>query len=170
MKYVQKLVLIPVERWEKIGDNIPVKEVLVKSVSQTNVSQVPHTSQMKRVKNQEGLGAGVFQKETLMFHVLIPEKRVKALKLFKYLLNNIIFELNEDGEIIQKGKTIHGSNIVELITHAVQNVSSIPVGMKYFYTTLKKKNIPEKYISNKKGRKIMNKSFNDESSSWRPPG
>ena len=34
MKYVQKLVLVPVERWEKIGDNIPVKEVLVKSVSQ----------------------------------------------------------------------------------------------------------------------------------------
>ena len=177
MKYVQKLVLVPVERWEKIGDNILVKEVLVKSVSQMNVSQHPHqkkkkthTSQMKRVKNQEGLGTGVFQKETLMFHFLIPEKRVKALKLFKYLLNNKIFALNEDGEIIQKGKTIHGSNIVELITYAVQNVSSIPVGMKYFYTTLKKKNIPEKYISNKKGRKIMNKSFTDESSSWRPPG
>ena len=125
---------------------------------------------MKRVKNQEGLGTGVFQKETLMFHFLIPEKRVKALKLFKYLLKYKIFELNEDGEIIQKGKTINGSNIVELITHAVQNVSSIPVEMKYFYTTLKKKNIPEKYISNKKGRKIINKSFTDESSSWRPPG
>ena len=155
-----------------------MKEVLVKSVSQMNVSQVPHqkkkkthTSQMKRVKNQEGLGTGVFQKETLMFHFLIPERRVKALILFKYLLKYKIFELNEDGEIIQKGKTIHGSNIVELITHAVQNVSSIPVVMKYFYTTLiKKKNIPEKYISNKKGRKIMNKSFTDESSSWRPPG
>ena len=178
MKHIQKLVLIPIERWEKIGDIIPMKEVLVKSVSQMNVSHHPHqqkkkkthTSQMKRVKNQEGLGTGVFQKETLMFHFLIPEKRVKALKLFKYLLNNKIFALNEDGEIIQKGKTIHSSNIVELITHAVQNVSSIPVGMKYFYTTLKKKNIPEKYISNKKGRKIMNKSFTDESSSWRPPG
>ena len=139
MKYVQKLVLVPVERWEKIGDNIPVKEVLVKSVSQMNVSQVPHqkkkthTSQMKRVKNQEGLGTGVFQKETLMFHFLILEKRVKALKLFKYLLKYKIFELNEDGEIIQKGKTIHGSNIVELITHAVQNVSSIPVGMKILH-------------------------------------
>ena len=178
MKYVQKLVLVPVERLEKIGDNIPVKEVLVKSLPQTNVSQVPHqkkkkkthTSQMKRMKNQEGLGTGVFQKETQMFHFLIPEKRVKALKLLKYLLKNKIFALNEDGEIIQKGKTIHGSNIVELMTYAVQNVSSIPVGMKYFYTTLKKKNIPEKYISNKKGRKIMNKSFTDESSSWRPPG
>ena len=63
MKYVQKLVLIPVERWEKIGDNIPVKEVLVKSVSQTNVSQVSHqkkkkthTSRMKRVKKPGRFG------------------------------------------------------------------------------------------------------------------
>ena len=73
-------------------------------------------------------------------------------------------------KLFKKEKLLHDSNIVELITHAVQNVSSIPVGMKYFYTTLKKKNIPEKYISNKKGRKIMNKSFTHESSSWRPPG
>ena len=35
---------------------------------------------------------------------LIPEKRVKALKLFEFLLKNKIFELNEDGEIIQKEK------------------------------------------------------------------
>ena len=161
MKYVQKLVLVPVERWGKIGDNIPVKKVLVKSVPQMNVSQVPHqkkkkthTSQMKRIKNQEGLGTGVFQKETLMFHFLIPEKRVKALKLFKYLLKYKIFELNEDGEIIQKGKTIDGSNIVELITHAVQNVSSIPVGMKYFYTTLKKKNILKSIFQIKKEEKL----------------
>ena len=91
MKHIQKLVLVPIERWEKMGDSIPMKEVLVKSVSQMNVSQHPHqkkkkkthTSQMKIVKNQEGLGTGVFQKETRMFHFLIPEKRVKALKLFK---------------------------------------------------------------------------------------
>ena len=38
MKNVQKLVLVPVERWEKIGDNIPVKQVSVTSVIQKNVS------------------------------------------------------------------------------------------------------------------------------------
>ena len=63
MKYVQKLVLVLLERWEKIGDNIPVKEVVVKSASQMNVSQVPHqkkkkthTSQMKRVKKPGRFG------------------------------------------------------------------------------------------------------------------
>ena len=33
MKNVQKLVLVPVERWEKIGDNIPMKQVSVTSVT-----------------------------------------------------------------------------------------------------------------------------------------
>ena len=54
-------------------------------------------------------------------------------------------------------KTLHDTNIVELINHAVQNVSSSPTEMKYFYQMLKKKNIPENYIYNKIGRKIMNK-------------
>ena len=81
-----------------------------------------------------------------------------------------IFSLTPDGEIIKDGKTLHDTNIVELITHAVQNVSSSPTGMKYFYQMLKKRNIPEKYIYNKNGRKIMNKSFLDETLSWRPPG
>lgn len=81
-----------------------------------------------------------------------------------------IFSLNRDGEIIQNGKTIHHSNIVELITHAVQNNSATPAGMKYFYKTLKKQKTPKKYISNKIGQKIMNVSFIDETSSWRPPG
>ena len=49
MKNVQKLVLVPIEKWEKLGQkNEPVKEVLVKTVPLKN--QLP---QMKaQVKNQ----------------------------------------------------------------------------------------------------------------------
>ena len=85
-------------------------------------------------------------------------------------MNYNIFSLNHNGEIVHNGKTIHYSNILELITHAVQNDSSSPKGMKYFYKTLKKNNIPERLILNKIGRKIMNVSLIDETSSWRPPG
>ena len=156
MKHVQKLVLIPVERWEKIGDNIPMKEITVKSVPQKNISH--QKNQIHQVK------------QTRMFHFLTPEKRKKATKLFEYLIRYKFFTLNSHGEIIQNGKNIHDSNILELIAHAVQNDSSTPIGMKYFYKTLKKKNIPEKYISNKMGRKIMNKSLYHETLKWRPPG
>ena len=105
-----------------------------------------------------------------MFHFLTQEKRKKASDLFKFLNKFKIFSLNRDGEIIQNGKTIYDSNILQLITHAVQNDSSSPKGMKYFYRTLKKKNVPEKFIVNKIGRKIMNASFTDDTLSWRPPG
>ena len=171
MKHVQKLVLVPVERWEKIGDNIPVKEITVKSVPQNNIShQKNQIRQVKRVKNQKGLGKTLHLKQTWIFHFLTPEKRKKAMKLFEYLIRYKFFPLNSDGEIIQNGKNIHDSNILELIAHTVQNDSSTPIGMKYFYKTLKKKNIPEKYISNKMGRKIMNKSLYHETLKWRPPG
>ena len=36
------------------------------------------------------------------------------------------------GKLLSKEKNVHQSNILELITHAVQNSSSNPVGMKYF--------------------------------------
>ena len=67
-----------------------------------------------------------------MFHFLTPEKRMKAIKLFKYVMKKNMFSLNDDGELIQNGNTLHDSNIVELITHAVQKVSSSPTGMIFF--------------------------------------
>ena len=173
MKHIQKLVLIPIERWEKIGDKITVKEVTVKSVPQKNVSyQKTHVSQVKRVsvKSQQGSGKHQSLKVTLMFHFLTMEKRKKASKLFLYLTKYKIFPLTRDGELIENGKSLHESNIVELITHAVDNVSSKLVKIKYFYKTLKNKNVPERYISNKIGRKIINKSLGHETSIWRPPG
>ena len=154
MKHIQKLVLIPIERWEKIGDKITVKEVTVKSVPQKSVShQRNHVSQVKRisVKCQQGLGKHQSLKVTPMFHFLTMEKRKKASKLFLYLTKYKVFPLTRDGELIENGKTLHESKIVELITHAVDNVSSKLVGMKYFYKTLKNKNVPERYISNKIG-------------------
>ena len=174
MKHVQKLVLVPIERWEKIGDKIPVKEVSVKTVPQMNTHHTKkkkhQSSQIKRVKIQQGLGKTPTLKQSRMFHFLAQEPRKKASKLFQFLMKYNIFSLNHNGEIVQNGKTIHDSNILELITHAVQNDSSSPKGMKYFYRTLKKKNFPEKFIVNKIGRKIMNVSLIDDTLPWRPPG
>ena len=173
MKHIQKLVLVPVERWEKIGDNIPVKEVVIETAPQKNIFQEKnHVSQVKKVKvkNQQGSGKHQSLKQIPMFHFLIPEKRKKATEMFKYLMKYRIFKLNDNGEIIRNRKTVHDSNILELIKHAVENDSSTPIGMKYFYQTLKKNNIPEEYVVNKIGRKIINKSFRNETSLWRPPG
>ena len=170
---MQKLVLVPIERWEKIGDKIPVKEVSVKSVPQMNTHHMKkkhQSSQIKRVKIQQGLGKTPTLKQSPMFHFLAQEKRKKASDLFEFLMKFKIFSLNRNGEIIHNGKTMHDSNILELITHAVQNDSSSPKGMKYFYKTLKNKNVPEKFIVNKIGRKIMNVSLLDDTLAWRPPG
>ena len=156
-----------------MGDKIPVREVSVKSVPQINTLHMKkkhQTSQIKRVKIQQGLGKTPSLKQSRMFHFLAQEKRKKATELFQFVMRYNIFTFNRNGEIVKNGKTIHDSNILELISHAVQNDSSSPKGMKYFYKTLKNKNIPKKLILNKIGRKIMNISLIDETSSWRPPG
>ena len=146
-----------------------------RSASEISSTEEYFTSEESNSSGEEseksaGFGETLHLKQTRMFHFLTPEKRKKAMKLFEYLIRYKFFTLNSYGEIIQNGKNIHDSNILELIAHAVQNDSSTPIGMKYFYKMLKKKNIPEKYISNKMQRKIMNKSLYHETLKWRPPG
>lgn len=170
MKHIQKLVLVPIEKWEKLGENIPVKEVTVQSVPQKNLS-VPSVAmtQPKKVtvKNQKGLGK---MKKSRMFHFLPLKKRSKANALFDYLGKNEIISWNDNGELVQNDIALPETNIIQLIKHAVQNDTSKPSGMKFFYQTLSKKNIPIDLISNKFGRKIMKKSLYHKTSSWRPPG
>ena len=151
---MQKLVLIPIKRWEKIGDKIPVKDVSVKSVPQMNTHHMKkkhQSSQIKRVKIQQGLGKTPTLKQSWMFHFLAQEKRKKASDLFEFLIKYKNVSFNRNGEIIQNGKIVYDSDILELITHAVQNDSISPKRMKYFYRTLKTKNVPEKFIVNKIG-------------------
>ena len=86
MKNIQKLVLVPIEKWEKIGSKDPVKEITVKRVHQMNHS--PSTNippPVKIVKNQEGLGKLTTSKTTRMFHFLSLKNRHKASTLFHYL-------------------------------------------------------------------------------------
>ena len=70
MKNVQKLVLVPIEKWKQIGDNSPMKEVSVEVHRKV-------TSQLK-VNNQEGSGKIEKLNPTQMFLYLSPKKRSKG--------------------------------------------------------------------------------------------
>ena len=93
MKNVQKLVLVPIEKWEKLGQkNEPVKEVLVKTVPLPN--QLPqmkaqvknHLPQMKvRGKNQLGQGTVTTSSNHQIFPRSSLKKKNKSLSLLYYL-------------------------------------------------------------------------------------
>ena len=87
-----------------------------------------------------------------------------------YLDTNKILRWNDDGEIVHKGNIIKKSNILQLVEHAIQNDKSTPKGMKLFYKTLGKNNIPKELISNKVGLNIINKMSKQDIHGWRPPG
>ena len=178
MKIVQKLVLVPIEKWEKLGQkNKPVKEVLVKTVPLQN-----HLPQMKvqvenqlpqmKVQGKNQLGQGIVT--TSLDHQIFPymslKKRNKSLSLLYYLRKNKDIKWNKKGEILYKGKILPETNINHLIKHAMQNDKSTPHGVKAFYRILEKANIPKKLISNKEGRHLMEKVLHEKNIEWRPPG
>ena len=93
MKNVQKLVLVPIEKWEKLGQkNEPVKEVLVKTVPlkdilpQMKVQVKNQLPQMKVKKNiQLGQGTVTTQSKQQIFPHTSLNKRNKSLSLLYYL-------------------------------------------------------------------------------------
>ena len=175
MKYIQKLVLVPIEKWEKIkGKDIdPVKEVTVKAAPQKSQAfqrKVIHPVNTLKVNNQEGTGKAKKAMTSRMFLYLSPKKRNKGNLLLHYLENSEDIKWNKNGELIYRGKIIPDSNVIELITHAIENDKSHPIGMKTFYKYLSKINIPTKIISNKQGCYIMKKTSTQYDDLWRPPG
>ena len=83
---------------------------------------------------------------TQMFLYLSLKKRSKGSLLLHYLENSENIQWKKNGEVVYKQKVMPNSNIITLITHAIQNNKSKPVGMKSFYKILAKANIPSKLI------------------------
>ena len=168
MKNIQKLVLVPIEKWEKLGIKEPVKEVSVKTVP------LKHQSFQKKaisqVKNQQGQGMSKKMMIPQKSHQLSLTKSEKGLELLKVLRKNDNIKLNKKGEICYKGKLLKRSNVYELINYAKHTNMNPPIHMRSFYKILAKSMIPNKFIKNKEGRNIMNKEIHDTDSIWRPPG
>ena len=168
MKNIQKLVLVPIEKWEKIGIKESVKEVSVKTVPLKD--QAFQKKAISRVKNQ--LGQGMMKKMTIpqKIHQSSQTKSKKGLELLKILRKNANIKINKQGEICYKGKLLKKSNVYELINHAIHSNKNPPMHMRSFYKILAKSMIPNKLIRNKEGKNIMNKVMHDGDSAWRPPG
>ena len=138
MKHVQKLVLVPIEKWEDIQKKIedininPVKEDLITSQKpQVNQEPLKVNTVMSpiQVKSQKGLGKKK-QKNQIFLH-LSPKKRYRGSSLLQHLEKIDTFKWNKNREIIYKERTITNSNIMKLITHAIQHSSKKePIGMK----------------------------------------
>ena len=164
MKNIQKLVLVPIEKWEKLGIKEPVKEVSVKTVPLKD--QAFQKKAISQVKNQLGQGMSKKMMIPQKYHQLSLIKSKKGLELFKLLRKNDNIKLNKKGEICYKGKLLKISNVYELINHAIHTNKNPPIHMRSFYKSV----IPNKFIKNKKGRNIMNKELHEIDKGWRPPG
>ena len=168
MKNIQKLVLVPIEKWEKLGIKESMKEVSVKTVPLKD--QSIQKKAISQVKNQQGQGISKKMIIPQKFHQSTLTKSKKGLELLKNLRKNVNIKINKKGEICYKGKLFKKSNVHELINHAIHTHKNPPMYMRTFYKILAKSEIPNKLIKNKEGKNIMNKEMQDAYSIWRPPG
>ena len=151
MKNVQKLVLVPIEKWEKLGQkNEPVKEVLVKTVplkDQLPQMKAQVKNQFPQMKVERNIQLGQGTVTTSSEHQIFPhtslKKRNKSLSLLYYLKKNKKIKWNKKGEIFYKRKIFPGTNIKHLVEHAVHNNKNRPHGIKTFYRILAKSNVPK---------------------------
>ena len=159
MKNIQKLVLVPIEKCQKLGIKEPVKEVSVKTVHLKDQSF--QKKAISQARNQQGQGMSKKMMIPQKYHQLSLTKSKKGLELLKLLRRNDNRKLNKKGEICYKGKLLKRSNIYELINHAIHSNKNVPIHMRSFYKILAKSVIPTKFIRNKEGRNIMNKQINE---------
>ena len=140
-----------------------MKEISGETAPLMNLQVHRKVNSQLKVNNQEGSGKIEKLNPT-------PKKRSKGSLLLHYLENSENIQWKNNGEVVYKQKVIPNSNIITLITHAIQNNKSKPVGMKSFYKILAKAYIPCKLISNRDSQHIMKKTLDERSNTWRPPG
>jgi len=75
--------------------------------------------------------------------------RVQGMRLLKSVNNTPDFNMGESGELIYKGESIRGSNVVDLIHDFTRKRKQRPVkGHREFAAILRDNNIPKEYIGN----------------------
>ena len=186
MKHVQKFVLVPIEKWEKVKEkDMNLKEVTVQVPTQKVMNQEIQKKEdftvespvdspviLKKIQDnlskKKQIGLGRKKSQIFLYHPV--KKRSKGTSLLRNLENNKNISWNKRGEIIYKGKKIPKSDILTLINHAIHNSKSEPVGMKFFYKVLGNSKVPHLLISNEKGKEIIKKMKEKKELMWRPPG
>ena len=172
MKFSQKLVLVPIEEWEKIKDKKSTEKNQIVTVNRLTLSQqkvpvhqkIVNQNPMKAMK-QKGMGV----LENSIQKISNPYKE-RIISLLRYLKKNPNISWNKNFEFQFKNKTFTNSNIIKLLKHAVHKSYSKPKAMKEFYITLSTLSIPKYILVNKKGRSIIRKKLTEKNDKWRPPG
>lgn len=184
MTHINKLVLVPLDEWQRIkGSNVkegkqvvtvslPVqKKVNPHPLNQEKVADPQHLASVMKTqkKIQQGLGKDKSLVKQLSKY-LPPSRRERGTSLVRYIGKNNVLSWNKDWKLIYKNNIIPDSDIRKLIRHAVLDSDKQLKGMKTFYKGLSEMDIPKIMIANKKGRQLFKKYKTEKHSQFRPPG
>ena len=99
-------------------------------------------------------------------------KQDKASAMMNYVQKNQDFGIDETGQISYKGKSVEGSNIVDLINDFSRNHKQKPVkGAEVFAAALRESNVPLSFIENKNRHSMLSpgaRLFRQAIDKWKP--
>jgi len=133
----QELILIPKVKYDILN-------------SRQQETQNPQIKEADRDSNQISNHKNLW--DALQYVIPLKLHR-KARGLINYIVHNGKNLLNWDDadQLIYKGKSLQGSNVIYLITHALSpHTSARPIGYEEFHSALKDINTPTSLISNEK--------------------
>lgn len=173
MNYMQKLVLVPIEEWEKVKDknSKSTHQILTVKHPQTIVNHFIQSPPQKKVQNPPQKKTQKQDVKLIKSINKLPSRyKDRGLSLLRYMKRNDDIKWNEKGEFQYQNKTIPKSDIFSLIKHAISKSKSKPKGIKTFYKVLHKLNIPNFIVVNKMGKVIKENVQKKSDDLWRPPG
>lgn len=173
MNHVKKLVLVPVEEWEKVekqsSRKIKVETVEVPVGAAEKMSKSGQKLEKKtpmtllQIRNPKAKGHPAMKRDVTWIIEKLPKKyQSKGFSLLRYVIRSPHMGWSDDGTFKYKGKLITDSYILHLVLHALlKKVKAKPPGMKKFYLGLKDINVPDYLVANLMGKQILSGEDDD---------
>jgi hypothetical protein len=159
MQNVQKTILLPIEKYERLVSGV---KSVVHQQHQTNFLHPPIL--------QEGSGQDRLSVDVILSALPKPYRQ-RGRALLQHIQQDPEHHLSwdEKGHLIYKGQTIQRSHVSDLLKDSQYLYKSLkPIGKEAFYNALKEMNIPRGLIGNH--QRLEDMGMHLLSGGERPPG
>ena len=155
MSSIKKMVLLPVDKYERLVKNQSLPQQPESQTSgvgnnsiQVTTSTLPDTIENEPITSQLPVD---------LILAAIPRLfKTRARGLLDYISQSTFIGWNGEGELVVRGQRIPDTHIADLVKHAMRNYTQFnPRGQHEFYSSLAEINVPRSLIANARGLHLL---------------
>lgn len=151
MSSIKKLVLLPVNKYERLVKNQSLSQQTEGQTTNNEPSsvQVKTSAVLENIEDESKSS----QLDVDLILAAIPRLfKARAKGLLDHIGQSANIDWNGAGELVLRGRPIPNTHIADLVKHAMRNYTQFnPRGQHEFYTSLAEINVPRALIGNTRG-------------------